>query len=109
MFKFLKKLFAKNYEDLSGSEFKSRYQSGKKAMLIDVRTPAEFNAGTIKSAKNINVTGTDFNSQINKLAKDTEYFVFCRSGARSGHACRVMSANGLKAVNLIGGIGAWPK
>lgn len=108
MFKFIKSLFAKNYEDLSGPVFKSRYQESKGAILLDVRTPGEFNAGTIKGAKNINVTGTDFNSQIEKLPKDKEYFVFCRSGARSGHACRVMSSRGFKAVNLSGGIGAWP-
>lgn len=109
MFKFLKSLFAKNYEDLNGSTFKERFLVSKNAMLIDVRTPGEFNSGTIKGAKNINVTGTDFNQQLAKLPKDKEYFLFCRSGARSGHACRVMSSRGFKAVNLSGGIGTWPK
>ncbi len=109
MFKFLKSLFSKNYEDLNGAAFKSRFQACKNAMLIDVRTPGEFNAGTIKGAKNINVTGADFYRELEKLSKDKEYFLFCRSGARSGHACRIMSSKGFKAVNLSGGIGTWPK
>ena len=108
MLKFLKSLFKKNYEDLSGREFKSRFQGNKNAVLIDVRTPSEFKSGSIKGAKNINVTGSDFNAQVDKLSKDNEYFVFCRSGARSGHACRLMASRGFRVVNLSGGIGAWP-
>jgi rhodanese-related sulfurtransferase len=108
MLKFLQNLFKKNYEDLSGREFKQRFQSDKNAVLIDVRTPSEFKSGSIKGAKNIDVTGPGFSSEISKLDKSKQYFIFCRSGARSGHACRMMSAQGFKVINLSGGVGAWP-
>lgn len=109
MLNLLKSLFAKSYQDLDGKSFKAAYEASTGAVLIDVRTPSEFKAGTIKGAKNINVTATDFELNISKLPKDKEYFLFCRSGARSGHACRMMSSKGFKVTNLSGGIGAWPR
>jgi rhodanese-related sulfurtransferase len=108
MLKFLRSLFKKSYEDLPGREFKQRFLADKNAVLIDVRTPSEFKSGSIKGAKNINVTGPDFNRETAKLDKSKQYFIFCRSGARSGHACRMMSAQGFKVINLSGGVGAWP-
>jgi rhodanese-related sulfurtransferase len=109
MLNLIKKLFAKQYQDLDGQAFKAAYQTSKGAVLLDVRTPSEYKAGTINGAKNINLTSLDFNSQIAKLPKDKEYFVFCRSGARSGNACRMMSAQGFKVTNLSGGIASWPR
>ena len=38
----------KNYEDLNGSRFKSKYQNSPKVELLDVRAAGEFNSGTIK-------------------------------------------------------------
>lgn len=109
MLNIIKKLFAKSYQELGGQAFKAAYESSNNSVLIDVRTPSEFKSGTINGAKNMNVTALDFDLQVSKLPKDKEYFVFCRSGARSGHACRIMSAKGLKVTNLSGGISAWPR
>lgn len=71
----------KNYENLDGTTFRTRYQRAPKAELLDVKT----------------------------MDKSKEYFVFCRSGNRSGSACDIMSKEGFKAYNLAGGIGAWPR
>ena len=78
-------------------------------MLIDVRTPAEFASGSIKNAKNIDVLSPDFKKQLNSLDKEKEYFLFCRSGNRSGQGCSTMAEQGFKVYNLKGGIDAWPK
>lgn len=99
----------KNYEDLDGSTFKSKYQDSPKAELLDVRTAGEFSAGTIKGAKNLDVTSSQFQSALKTLDKDKEYYVFCRSGNRSGSACQMLSDQGFKAYNLAGGVGAWPR
>lgn len=99
----------KNYEDLNGNTFRTRYQSAPKAALLDVRTAGEFAAGSIKGAKNLDVSSTQFQQALKTMDKDKEYYVFCRSGNRSGSACDVMSKEGFKAYNLAGGIGAWPK
>ncbi|MDX5420555.1 MAG: rhodanese-like domain-containing protein, partial [Hymenobacteraceae bacterium] len=53
-------------------------------------------------------TTGQFQNALGSLDKDKEYFVFCRSGNRSGSACELMSAQGFKCYNLAGGIGAWP-
>jgi rhodanese-related sulfurtransferase len=108
MFGFLKKLFASNYETLDGKTFKARFlETGKNAMLIDVRTKPEFQSGHIKGSKNINLQSPDFSNQIGKLAKDKIYFIYCRSGARSARACSLMANQGLQVYNLSGGIGSW--
>lgn len=98
----------KNYEDLDGKTFKTRFQSAPKAELLDVRTAGEFASGTIKGARNLDVSSPQFQSALKTLDKDKEYYVFCRSGNRSGSACEMLSAQGFKAYNLAGGIGAWP-
>ena len=107
MFDFLKSTFAKSYEDLSGSEFRKKFEATKNAVLLDVRTAGEFSSGTIKGAKNIDFMAADFSKKIEQLDKSKEYFLFCRSGNRSGRACEIMSSNGFKSYNLAGGISAW--
>ena len=99
----------KNYEDLDGNTFRTKYQNSPKAELLDVRTAGEFAGGSIKDAKNLDVTSAQFQQALKTMDKDKEYFVFCRSGNRSGSACDMMSAQGYKAYNLSGGIGAWPR
>ncbi|WP_242929149.1 rhodanese-like domain-containing protein [Pontibacter vulgaris] len=99
----------KNYEDLDGTTFKTKYNNASKAELLDVRTAGEFASGTIPGAKNLDVTSPQFQQALQTLDKDKEYFVFCRSGNRSGSACDLMTAHGFKAYNLSGGVGAWPR
>jgi rhodanese-related sulfurtransferase len=99
----------KNYENLNGNTFKLKYENAPKATLLDVRTAAEFASGTLPTATNLDVTPNQFQQALATLDKDTEYFVFCRSGNRSGSACDLMTAHGFKAYNLAGGISAWPR
>ncbi|WP_162426651.1 rhodanese-like domain-containing protein [Pontibacter pudoricolor] len=99
----------KNYEDLDGTTFKTKYNNTTKAELLDVRTASEFASGTIPGARNLDVTSPQFQQALKTLDKDKEYFVFCRSGNRSGSACDLMTAQGFKAYNLSGGLGAWPR
>lgn len=94
--------------NLSGTTFKQEFENASNAILIDVRTASEYNSGTIKQALNIDIMQPDFLNKINNLDKQVTYFVFCRSGNRSGQACMVMEQLGYKAFNLIGGIGQWP-
>jgi rhodanese-related sulfurtransferase len=98
----------KNYENLDGTTFRNRYQSEAKAELLDVRTAGEFAGGSIKGARNLDVTSPQFQQALKTMDKDKAYFVYCRSGNRSGSACDIMSKEGFKAYNLAGGIGSWP-
>ncbi len=104
-----KSMFTKNYEDLGGQVFKKMYKETPGAVLLDVRTPGEFSSGHISGAKNIDFTSSSFGSKIAALDKSKTYFLYCRSGARSGGACNAMAAEGFKVYNLAGGIGSWPR
>ncbi len=80
----------------------------KKAVLVDVRTPAEFAAGHIAGATNIDVEAADFATKIGALDKGAAYALYCRSGNRSGVAMQAMLSSGFTHVfHLGGGIGAW--
>ena len=107
MFKFISKLFASEFESLDGVEFKLKYKQTPNAKLLDVRTPAEFKSGTIQGSVNVDVMSTGFKQAFVKLDKSKEYFLFCRSGARSATACKMMSSEGYKVYNLKGGISSW--
>ena len=79
------------------------------SVILDVRTEEEFESGYIKGALNMDIRGgADFLASIESLDKSKSYFVYCRSGARSGQACQLMSQMGFSAVyNLEGGVLAW--
>jgi phage shock protein E len=62
--------------------------------VIDVRTPAEYAAGHIAGAQNIDVEAADFASRISSLDNKASYLVYCRSGRRSGIAAQQMAAAG---------------
>jgi rhodanese-related sulfurtransferase len=94
--------------NLSGGQFKQQLQDAPKAVLLDVRTSAEFGSGTIPGARNIDFFSPIFQQKIGQLDKDATYFVFCRSGNRSGQACKMMHQIGFDVRNLSGGIGAFP-
>lgn len=102
-------IFSKKENDLDGKAFKKKFETTDKAELIDVRTPGEFSSGSIAGAKNLDLMANDFQSEVQKLNKDKTYFLFCRSGNRSGNAVSLFEKLGLKSYNLVGGIGAWPR
>ncbi len=63
-------------------------------VIIDVRTPAEFAAGHLEGALNIDVQGADFSSAIAELPVDGSYVIYCKSGNRAGQAMTQMSSLG---------------
>jgi len=73
-------------------------------VVIDVRTPAEFAAGHIAGARNIDVEAGDFASKIAPLDTSAKYLVYCRSGRRSAIAADQMAAAGFKDVVDGGGM-----
>lgn len=97
-----------NYKNLKSDMFKKSMSEQKNVVLLDVRTPAEVAQGIIEGAIAIDFFANDFQAKISALDKDANYFVYCRSGNRSGQACQVMDQLGFKSlVNLEGGILDW--
>lgn len=74
--------------------------------LIDIREPYEYDSGTIEGAKNIPM-GTLLNSPDKYLKKDKEYYIMCRSGARSSRACGELIDKGYDVVNVSGGVSSY--
>lgn len=73
--------------------------------VIDVRTPAEFAAGHVEGAVNIDVQSADFATRVQQLAPEGAYALYCRSGNRSGAAADQMAALGFTDLtNLDGGV-----
>ena len=70
----------------------------KRAVIIDVRTPGEFQGGHIKGSKNIplNTIGNQIES-IKKLNKPV--IACCASGMRSAQATSIFKSNGIEAMN----------
>ncbi len=85
--------------------FMESFAQTKNAVLLDVRTPGEFTAGHIAGAMNIDFDNASFASEIEKLDKSKTYYVYCRSGNRSGKAILLLKKAGIEnIVELKGGI-----
>lgn len=95
--------------NLTQEEWGSNLESDINAVILDVRTEEESDEGIIPNAVNIDIhQGQFFVSEIEALDKNKNYYVYCRSGARSAKACELMNEVGIKnAFNLTGGILAW--
>jgi len=77
-------------------------------IIIDVRTPSEYNSGFIQGAININYYAANFGAIIDTLDKNKIYLVYCGSGTRSAKARDTMQRKHFVTVyNMLGGTGAW--
>lgn len=74
------------------------------ALLLDVRTTGEFSSGHIDGAKNIPVH--ELGGRLDSLSKKKPVVVYCRSGARSARAARVLEKAGY-TVHDLGPLHAW--
>lgn len=77
-------------------------------VVLDIRTPEEFNAGALPDAINIDFYASDFGDRLAALDKDVPYVMYCNSGNRSATAAGQMEDLGFVQVYEIdGGIQAW--
>jgi len=84
-------------------------ENDENAVILDVRTEDECNEGMIPEAINIDIyKGQGFIYLIEDLDKSKNYYVYCKSGGRSGHACSIMNQLGFEnTYNLLGGMMEW--
>lgn len=96
-----------NHKDLDTKAFKELIDA-EEHFLLDVRTPAEFKAGHLKNASNIDFYHEEFTDKIDLLDKRKKYLVYCRSGNRSRQTMFLMRDLGFEEVfNLDKGIISW--
>lgn len=73
-------------------------------VVIDVRTPQEFNDGHLKMTDhNYNLLSGELEQKLGTLDKNETYYLYCRTGNRSGQAANIMKKNGFEKVHNIGG------
>ncbi|WP_271765173.1 rhodanese-like domain-containing protein [Aquimarina algiphila] len=95
--------------DITQEEWQERIVNDDNAVILDVRTEEEVEEGFIPKMLNIDIRlGQEFLDEVEKLDKSKNYYIYCRSGARSGQACALMNQMGFETTyNLIGGFMAW--
>jgi len=102
---------AGEYPNLSPEE--AREVLGKRSgdprfVLLDVRTPKEFDAERIEGAVMVDYLSPTFRNEIGKLDRGKTYLVYCRTGSRSKGALKAMRELGFRNVlHLASGITKW--
>ena len=100
MFSFLSK---SNDMDISSQEFKEKVENDR-GVVIDVRTRDEYDAGHLKiTDAQYNWMSGEFHDAVEEMEKDKTYYLYCRSGNRSGQAARMMKEKGFENVYNVGG------
>lgn len=76
------------------STVKEQMENG--AFLVDVRTPEEFEEGSVNGA--VNIPLSEIESRIAEFQDKPSVIVFCRSGIRAGEAKQILEENGISNV-----------
>lgn len=99
----LKSLFKPGNLDISTEEFKEKLEKDR-GVVIDVRTKEEFEAGHLKLTDDQkDFLSGDFEDNVKFLDKSKTYYLYCRSGNRSGKAAQLLAEQGFKKVYNVGG------
>jgi phage shock protein E len=90
---------------ISATEYKSHHEKidNKDVILVDVRTPSEFEAGHLENTQHADFLSGEFEREMQNWDKDKTYYLYCATGNRSGKAARQMEEAGFKNVYNIGG------
>jgi rhodanese-related sulfurtransferase len=84
-------------------EARRRVEAG--AVLLDVRTPQEWEAGHAPGS--VWIPMDEVAARQSEVPADRDVVVICRSGARSARITGVLAAAGRDAWNVAGGLQAW--
>lgn len=88
----------------------AKYIAQENVMLVDVRTPEEFEAGHIKGVdSNLDVRSATFFKDYQSLPKDRPIALYCKGGGRSKQVAGVLAGNGYTVVELKVGYDGWIK
>ena len=95
---------------LAPKDFIKQAKADTTSIILDVRTPGEYQEEHLAGAQHLDFLNTKaFDEGIKRLDKSHTYYVYCRSGKRSHHACIKMQKQGFKVFDMEGGILNWKK
>lgn len=97
-----------SYQQISPEEAITMMEEQDGYMILDVRTPEEFDAGHIPNA--VNLPNESIGDTQPELLPDKGQLilVYCRSGNRSKQASAKLAALGYTNIVEFGGINHWP-
>jgi rhodanese-related sulfurtransferase len=91
MFNLLKRLLG------GGGMDEVREAIGRGAVIVDVRTRAEYRGGHVPGSRNVPID--ELESTLDALPRDVPIVFCCASGMRSGAASSLAKARGIHALN----------
>jgi rhodanese-related sulfurtransferase len=95
-------------KEIEANELKARLDAGDDIELLDIRSDAELAQGIIPDSQHVAMHLIPL--RINDFPKDKDIVLYCRSGARSYHACSYLMQQGItNVINLRGGIISWAR
>jgi rhodanese-related sulfurtransferase len=95
-------------QEMSVEELKARLERGDDLKLLDIRSEAEVLQGVLPKSEHLPMHLIPLRAQ--ELPRDKDVVLYCRSGARSFHACAFLMQQGFRnVVNLRGGIIDWAR
>lgn len=89
------------------SEIEDLLKSKGGPILLDVRTDAERQSGSIRGSLHIPLGSLRTRMKELEQYRSREIICYCASGSRSASAALLLNKNGFKAGNLRGGMGEW--
>ena len=96
-----------SYKTISSTEAQQMIEDNKDALILDVRTAAEYESGHIPNA--VNLSNEDIQAgKVDSLKDKSQLImVYCRSGNRSRQAAQKLAELGYTNVVDFGGIQNW--
>ena len=95
-------------KEINSQELESRLAANEDIYLLDIRSEAEVVAGVLPSSTHLPMHLIPL--KITELSPDKDIVLYCRSGARSHHACMYLMQQGFdNVINLRGGIIDWAR
>ncbi|WP_424356385.1 rhodanese-like domain-containing protein [Methanobacterium sp. MBAC-LM] len=103
----------KEFEEIEPKEvftILEKHRDDPDFVVMDVRTPEEYDEGHIENAYLLNFKSGSFEDELENMDKNKKYYVYCRTGRKSRKAVELMEKRGYsEAHSVIGGIDKWKR
>lgn len=100
--------FETEIKSVSVKEAQELLNNDESIIVVDVRTPAEYRSGFIGTARNFDISASDFEEKIQTLKKSDKIMVVCASGERSRNAANYLKEKGYRNIyEISGGMNEW--
>ena len=100
-------------QTISPTHFKAlldRHRGDPDVVLLDVRTPKEFEDGHIQGALLLDYYSSDYVERLKALDREKTYLIYCRSGNRSGKSLAIFAKLGFRrAYHMAAGVIGWSR